>query len=206
MAMVLLLHCYHNVNINVISKTQGYLEVKKIFCRFANVLTNKKLVALIFLACVILVGFFITLFYINNLNDKNISPKLENVQPDSNSRISKTTKTIYIKEWKIKAQINGKILGDVTYSVSDNGTRLNLRSSKLDNTDLSSNECRSYDVNKNSWSIVRNIKKNSYSARSKPYIIGNYEYQAYFPANICSEVIDIDAAFNYLLIHLAEGL
>lgn len=150
----------------------------------------------------IIIGILLTFYIINNY--KITSTKKEVVKPSKTSKISLSTDTLYIKEWNVQAPVNGNVLGKVSYSLSDNNKKIHFNSTKLDNIDLSSMRCRELNITKNSWGLSRNSKKSSYEPNKRPMIIGNYEYYRNFPISICSNVKEIDAAFNYLYIHLGE--
>lgn len=149
-----------------------------------------------FILCLVVLSAYFALFF-------KSPAKTDVVKLDTTSKISVTTSKLVIKEWNIEASINENILGDVSYKMNSDKSSLELVSSKLNAISLSSKECVAIKITAGSWGLKRNIKKEKYN-KVFPLIIGSYEYKRSFPADICDEVKEIDAAFNYLFINLVE--
>lgn len=177
-------------------------KIINIYNIFINASPLKKFFVIAVLIAVILVIGLLTILAMNNNNHKIMQKEI--VTPSTKSKISVSTNSLLIKEWNLEMPINGDVLGTVSYSISDDDTKLHFISSKLNTTDLSSTLCKEYGITKESWGIVRSSKKSEYNQNDYPFIIGDFEYRRNFPPDVCSNVGKIDAAFNYAFIHLTE--
>lgn len=170
--------------------------------KISGISWRKKIVFVIVVSIIIFIVIFFSVIFTKKNNTSLI--KKEDVKPDTTSKISISTNSLTITEWGLEIPINGNILGKVTYSSSDNNMKIVFSSSKLNNIDLSSIRCKELGITKDSWGFKRSPKKANYEQGKRPMIIGNYEYYRDFPVSVCSNVSEIDAAFNYSYIHLKE--
>ena len=173
-----------------------------------KITANKKRFVCVILAVILLILIVAVLIFMV-ISHANILPVkrqgfVEVTHSNTASRISVTTTKLYIKEWNIEAPVNGNILGSLTYRINSDNSKIIFVSPKLDEANFSSDECVKAGVTKESWGISRAVKKNSYPAGKYPITIGNYEYTRFFPDSVCEASKDIDSAFNYLTLYLAE--
>ena len=142
----------------------------------------------------------------------------KNVVSTKISTIAAKTDELVIKEWNLKMPINGNILGKVTYKIENydakdnNGKNitlsdvgvLTLSSSKFNELDLSSDECK--DDKASVWGFRRTRPSEDLKNVSSDFYrhIDNYSISFIIPNTSCNKISTIYAAFNYALSGLVK--